>query len=306
MTTVGKLLVIMNLVFSLVVGAFAVMDYTARTHWAEGYKKLSTQYAIAAGSAAGFQAQRDQLANERALLNAELAKAGGEELKDTDINKVAAKAVAVLENRARIIDNLKKELRDRDTRMAQLESKIKATESTSTISVEDVKRRQADQEKLTEQLNSERTKNNQLVLEKNKYADEKTAAEIDRDAYKSRAERLADEYARLEKEVVALRAAGVAPGRPAALLAKAPPPSNVEGLVKRADQNLITISIGSDSGIQKDHELFVYRLGANPKYVGKVRIVEVTPKGAVAEAVGRTNGPMMVNDRVGTNILGRD
>ncbi len=41
MTAVGKILVFLNLVFSLVVGAFVIMIYLARTHWVDEYKKLN-------------------------------------------------------------------------------------------------------------------------------------------------------------------------------------------------------------------------------------------------------------------------
>ena len=311
MTTVGKLLVIMNLVFSLVVGAFAVMDYSTRTHWAEGFKKLETQYNASQASAAAFRNLSDQLTNEKALLTAELAKAGGGELQDPDSSKIAAKAIAVLEARARAIDNLKKDLRDRDSRLAQLDLKIKAMEGTTSISVEDVQRRAADTAKLVEQIKTERTRNDQLVKEKNDLVDAKTAAEIDRDSYKDRASSLAADVSRLEKDLVAARALATGAGtgggaRLPGMLAKSPPPSNVEGLIKKVDSNLVTISIGSDDGIQKGHELNVFRLGRNAKFVGKVRIVEVTPKAAVAETVGRINGSIQVDDRVGANILGRE
>ncbi|MGL4554738.1 MAG: hypothetical protein ACRC33_26525, partial [Gemmataceae bacterium] len=68
--------------------------------------------------------------------------------------------------------------------------------------------------------------------------------------------------------------------------------------------NLVTISVGSDAGLQRGHELQVFRLGTNPKYVGRIRIVEVTPNSAVGQADGKTNGPMQVNDRVANKILG--
>jgi len=51
MTVVGKILVFLNLVFSLVVGAFAVMDYTARTHWSDAYKTLNARYDVLQSSA---------------------------------------------------------------------------------------------------------------------------------------------------------------------------------------------------------------------------------------------------------------
>src|SRR5262249_42227637 len=145
----------------------------------------------------------------------------------------------------------------------------------ATVSVEGVRGRQDDNAKLVSQLKEERTRNDNLVLEKNQMRDQKVAAEIDRKAFKDRAEQLATDNQRLEKLVAQMKAAG---GNAAnTRLAAAPPPQDVEGLVKKAEGNLVTISIGSDAGIQRDHVLQVFRLGANPKYLGRIRIVEVTP-----------------------------
>src|SRR5207302_1447109 len=51
MTVLGKILVIVNLVFSLVVGALIIMVYVARTNWAAEYGKLTTSYEAAKASA---------------------------------------------------------------------------------------------------------------------------------------------------------------------------------------------------------------------------------------------------------------
>src|SRR5262245_66461902 len=40
MTAVGKILVFVNLVFSLLVGALVMMVYVARTNWAAGYDQM--------------------------------------------------------------------------------------------------------------------------------------------------------------------------------------------------------------------------------------------------------------------------
>jgi len=115
MTTVGKLLVFLNLVFSLVVGAFAVMDYTARTHWADAYKKLETQYKVSEGTALNYKSEADRLYKQQADLNDKLASSGDKELrveKPEDAGKVAQKAAALLTERARTIDELKKQMQD--------------------------------------------------------------------------------------------------------------------------------------------------------------------------------------------------
>src|SRR5262249_27472484 len=70
-----------------------------------------------------------------------------------------------------------------------------------------------------------------------------------------------------------------------------PPPENVEGTVKAVDagSGLVSINIGSDSGLAKGHMLEVYRLDpANPKnskYLGQIEVLEIRPKEAVAKPV---------------------
>jgi len=59
MTAVGKLLVFLNLVFSLVVGAFAVMDYTARAHWKDKYDQLAASYSVSEGTARAYKSEAE-------------------------------------------------------------------------------------------------------------------------------------------------------------------------------------------------------------------------------------------------------
>jgi hypothetical protein len=87
-------------------------------------------------------------------------------------------------------------------------------------------------------------------------------------------------------------------------LAKNPPAGNVEGTVTRVDDSgLVTISIGSDAGLDKGHTLEVYRL--NPaKYLGTVRVLSVMPHEAVARPVNRLPSPVQQGDRVANKIQG--
>ena len=68
MTKVGKILVFFNLVFSMVVGAFAVLDYTARTHWVTKYKELGRITLFIAGhtDSVGNEGYNLQLSQRRA------------------------------------------------------------------------------------------------------------------------------------------------------------------------------------------------------------------------------------------------
>jgi len=83
-----------------------------------------------------------------------------------------------------------------------------------------------------------------------------------------------------------------------------PPPENVEGTVRRVDGNLMTLSVGRDAGLVRGNTMHVFRLGHSPRYVGQVRIVEVTATQAVGQVIGRLYTPAKAGDRVASRILG--
>jgi hypothetical protein len=69
---------------------------------------------------------------------------------------------------------------------------------------------------------------------------------------------------------------------------ESPPP--VEGLIKRVDatNRRVEISIGSDDGLVRGHELNLYRLKPRPEFLAKIEIVSVDPNQAVGRVVGKT------------------
>jgi hypothetical protein len=69
---------------------------------------------------------------------------------------------------------------------------------------------------------------------------------------------------------------------------ESPPP--VEGQVKRVDptNRRVEITIGSDDGLVPGHELLVYRTKPRPEYLGKISIISVDNDQAVGTVVGRT------------------
>jgi hypothetical protein len=90
---------------------------------------------------------------------------------------------------------------------------------------------------------------------------------------------------------------------------KNPPPEGVEGTVKKVDEasGLVMISLGSDAGLMKGHTLEVFRLGTNPKeakYLGTVKVVEVSPTEAVCQPTGRLADKAKVGDHVASRIIG--
>jgi hypothetical protein len=68
--------------------------------------------------------------------------------------------------------------------------------------------------------------------------------------------------------------------------------------------NLIGISLGSDAGLRKGHQLHVYRISGDKRvYVGRVEVVTTDPTESVCKANPKNlNSNVMVNDRVTSTI----
>jgi hypothetical protein len=68
-----------------------------------------------------------------------------------------------------------------------------------------------------------------------------------------------------------------------------PPPVNVKGDVIEVDASSgwMTVNLGSEDGLAKEHTLEVYRLKPRPTYVGMLLIYEARPH----DAVGKLTGP---------------
>jgi hypothetical protein len=90
---------------------------------------------------------------------------------------------------------------------------------------------------------------------------------------------------------------------------KRPPAEDVEGLVTEADSSgLVKINVGSDAGLQKGQTLEAFRLSAEKgeaRYLGTVRVIDVSPKAAVCQPVGKLQAPARVGDHVASRILGK-
>src|SRR5262245_17799769 len=82
MTTLGKILVVVNFVFTLVTGALIIMVFSVRTNWKVGYDKLKKNYEVSqanvtvyAGEVQSIKKASDdratELANEIAKLKKE-------------------------------------------------------------------------------------------------------------------------------------------------------------------------------------------------------------------------------------------
>lgn len=306
MTVVGKILVFFNLVFSLVVGAFAVMDYTARTHWADGYAKLDKQFQASQASANAYEAEANKLAKEKKTLNAKLVDAGKNELEfkgPEDADRAALQAIKLLEERRKQIDDLKTLLETQKKQTVAAKKEASETKTALTRLKADNELRQSDTEKMRVLLKKQIEDNVTLVKDKNDLRDAAVSANITVKSLTDKNNQMQDRLTELEDQLRTARAsAGTARAGGAARRGPAPPPENVEGLIKKADGSLVTISLGSDAGLAKGQTMEVFRLSPTPKYIGKIRLIEVTPKLAVGQASGKMSTRMQIGDRVASRI----
>jgi hypothetical protein len=288
MTAVGKILVFLNLVFSLVVGAFVIMIYLARTHWVEEYKKLENNNTVLAASARTYQAEALKAQQD----------------KDNEINKIKTELNHTqqdLESAKTVAEQLRSDL-------GKLQTEKRQESSLSTKYSTEVDKRQQDVATLRETLRKEQVLNSDLVKKNAELSEKELSAQIERRATQDRANRVEAELQRVYKEMARMRANGGS-----ASLARAggknPPPENVEGLVKNTDPSgLMTITIGSDAGLAKGHTLELFRLNPNAptqsKYLGTVRVIESDAHQAVVQPVNRLAAPAQAGDRVASRILG--
>jgi regulator of replication initiation timing len=286
MTAVGKILAIINLLFSLAVGALVIMVFITRTHWVDEFKKLEGRYQIALASEQTYKTENEKVLKDR---DAQVAQA-----KD-QVKKLQADLAQQVEANNKLRDDL----------LAQGKKSTK-TDASAQAGVAEIAKRQASEEKLRQTLKDADVANNKLVLENNSLRDRAVQAEIQMRAAVDRAQRMEGQMQELTKELVRVRAGG---GGVARVGNRNPPPDNVEGLIKTTDprSNLVTLTIGSDAGLSRGHTLEVFRLSSVPdqsKYLGTIRIVEVTATQAVGQPVGRLTPPPQPGDRVASHILG--
>jgi hypothetical protein len=87
-----------------------------------------------------------------------------------------------------------------------------------------------------------------------------------------------------------------------------PPPVFVKGRIEEvndADKSLVKISIGSDSGIRKDHTLEVFRLSPKQEYLGRMVVVDADLHHAIGRLLRQPGMPtagLQPGDQVASSI----
>jgi len=304
MTAVGKILVILNLLFAFVVGTFAVLAYIARTNWHDQHERVKNSYTVVKSTAEVQKRENDKFNQERDSLVKTMREEGVMADK-VDPSKAPDLIRDKLRKQKEEIEELKKTLKREQDQAVKIENELTRYKATSTVSQADVARRQENEEKLREVLAKETTRNSQLVAQVAGMRDRYVAAEIETKSLKGINARLEEQMQEMRKENARLAASGGGRAPVASASGRNPPPEQVEGLIQRVDGDLVTLSIGSDAGLHKGHTMFVFGLGGNVGYRGEIKLVEVTPKVAVGQVKGKLASRIRVGDTAASDILPR-
>ncbi len=288
MTAIGKIFVIVNLLFSLIVAGFIVVVYARSTNWADAAKKWQTAAHAAEDSRAAADAEaqraREDVAKAQGLLAQE----------QTSHKNDLAAAEAKYQEKATELEKFKMAGNKEGASFLALQSEVdKRKEEVATL----------------EKQVSEKDKQIVALIEtKNKANDDRVAADIKANSYQGKAERLEARLRETEVEIAKLKRAGGAGAATTSLVSTANPPSQyVEGIVTEATQrgDLLRISIGSDAGLARGNTLDVYRLRPSPQYLGQIRLTDVRATEAVGQPVDKLKAPAQKGDLVASDVTPR-
>ncbi|WP_298869101.1 hypothetical protein [uncultured Gimesia sp.] len=290
MSFVGKVLVVVQVVLSICFMGFAGAVYTAQSNWRaksvqfeENAKNLQKNMTDLESEYGNFKTETTQKINE-SLTAAQTAKAANDALK--------------AQNKS-YQNQLETVRAERDTSVAQAET----TGEEANFRRQESSRQRVVNKTLHDTVNGLRSKIKSLedtiftqsIREKNLVA---------------KHSKVLNELKYLNKIVANL---GVDPKDPAIAGMKSAPPA-VEGLIlntKKDKQNgtkFVEVSLGSDDGLSKGHQLFVYRFGTKengnrPKYLGKIELVYVDPDKAVGTVIDAAkNGVIEKGDHVNSKL----
>jgi signal transduction histidine kinase len=310
----GKILVIINLVFSLVTGALLIVVFATRTNWKTdpkyGNDALAAQAKAAVQAANAWQTEREQAIETSNTQRRDIVVGLAKDLnvpinQDQDLDKLRADLVAGAKD---LEKKHEKALADEKakTAKAELEQKVALANLESIRSVnsrlgDEIKGLQADVDRRNKRIS-------ELLDESKLNHDKFVDADIRAKSLADRNKQLMDQLELVSKEVERLKAAGAGGGVRNGEIVSNPPPEDVHGRIKATDAQTgyVTLDIGSDSGLNKDNTLEVYRLKPEPKYLGTIRIVAVNAHEAVGRPItAQRKGLIQVGDEVAANINGK-
>jgi hypothetical protein len=289
MNTIGKLLVVLNFIFAVVVGVILVFSIAFRTPWKEKYLELIAQVKVRDANYTGKDTVQFALANDLRAKELDLEKLK-QKLKDTEDAMKAAEDVYKI-----TVADYTNKLKDKD--LVVQESLKNVQRLTDEVTV------------LNKTIGDRQNFITTLQQDVRKFQISAQSSESLAKARQSQNEALIEENARLEREL-ARRDTGIKGDTPVIVNPNAPnPPAGVvNGKIERVDDKdgtLLQINVGTDHGVNKHNTLDIYRLAPDAKYLGMIRIVEAYHQKSVARFVYTGNAAYRPQLREGDAVTSK-
>ena len=284
MNVLGKIFVIANLIFSVATAALIMVVYTTRTNWHQHAAEWEKQAKAAKSNADSYwQLVQDNRAAEK-------------------------KRQDDLESRLKVASDQRDESEKQKTLLAgelakQQAANVQIAQDNKNLG-EVNNRLQKENALIKNQVNDANKMIVGLEKEKSDFRNRAVDARIAADQEKERNERLLEDNERLTREMQKLIAAAASPTPGKGVAQKKPPLEDLEGVVEASDaqSGYVTITLGSNHGLQKDHTLEVFRLAPKGEYLGTIRIFDVRADKAVGKPISRPASPIQAGDRVASRL----
>lgn len=289
MTVFGKILIFLNLLFSVVTGALIVFVFTTRANWVAAYNDAKTK---AEAVEKGYQAERAAHDNDR---------------------KQAEAAQAALNEQVALLDKQIAVHRDEIERLRKSADAQTALHNTASANAQrlqaEIDQMKSERDALVTEKDSLRTRIVNIQKELDGWRSTAITADLEAKNMRQRVTNLLRQVEELtartrELEAQAPGGGGGSRGTVSAAeeTAKAAPPG-VRGKVTGIGlSGLAQINIGSDSGLSPGNTLIVFR---GTEYLGDLTLTAADPKVAVGKFVPKSRAAKIeVGDSVITSFAG--
>jgi len=288
MTTLGKILIFLNLVFSLLAGILIIQVYATRTSWKSAFDKLDGFYKVSEAANKALRSEMDDIKKK----------------KDDEI-KIAEKTRDALEADKKRLEG---QITAVQNELQTEKSKFLDQNKNATVSNEELQRRQQEVSAVMDRLNKAAVALAEEQKKGKQLQDEKMQAVINFNSEHERNVRLLENSRQLSQnyELAQKKLASLGVSAKDVLVNRNPPPDDVEGVITDTDAKtgLVTISIGSDSGVNVGNTLEVFRIKPEPKYLGTIKILDAQAHQAVGKLTAAPRyGPLEKGDIVATKIM---
>ncbi|APW63428.1 hypothetical protein [Paludisphaera borealis] len=265
MTTVGKILVLFIMAFSLILSAISTVVFTTSKNW-----KTATEAERKKVNDVTVKLKEQTAKTEAAQKDLEAANASYEAKTKQHLDRIKAieDANALAVNQA-----------------TTAKSQVADAQQTAKAALEEAEARRKETLQLRDQKSLVEKQGNEFKLHTAELNDK--IRELER-AMETATKNNTDLRERVAKFSTYLRSQGLSDDISQIKGIESPPP--VVGEVKRveATNRKFEATIGSNDGLVPGHELYLFRTSPRPEYIGKAEVLSVDPNQSVLQVKGTT------------------